>query len=89
MSVRVYNLSEKLGITNAELIELLRSRGFVVKTASSTVDNISAESLVEEFTARGADKGRSESSGPDPEAVELTKESSGPDPEAVDLTKEY
>ncbi len=87
MSVRVYNLSEKLGITNAELIELLRSRGFVVKTASSTVDNISAESLVEEFTARGADKGRSESSGPDPEAVELTKESSGPDPEAVELTK--
>ncbi|AWT59981.1 MAG: Translation initiation factor IF-2 [Candidatus Moanabacter tarae] len=75
MSVRVYNLSEKLGITNAELIEILRSRGFVVKTASSTVDNISAESLVEEFTSKGVDKGKSESSDPDSEVVELTKNS--------------
>ena len=34
---------------NKELIQLLRERGYEVKSASSTVDNISAESLVEEF----------------------------------------
>ena len=31
------------------MIELLRSRGFEVKSSSSTIDNISAESLVDEF----------------------------------------
>ena len=35
-----------------ELIELLKSRGFEVKSASSTVDNISAEALREEFAAQ-------------------------------------
>ncbi len=49
MSVRVYDLSKKTGMTNVELVKLLRERGFIVKSASSTVDNISAESLVEEF----------------------------------------
>lgn len=34
---------------NAELITLLKERGYEVKSASSTVDNISAESLREEF----------------------------------------
>jgi len=37
---------------NKELLALLRERGFEVKSASSTIDNISAESLVEEFAAR-------------------------------------
>jgi translation initiation factor IF-2 len=34
---------------NGELISLLKDRGYVVKSASSTVDNISAESLMVEF----------------------------------------
>ena len=50
MSVRIHQLSKQIGIENKELIELLRSRGFEVKSSSSTIDNISAESLVEEFT---------------------------------------
>ncbi len=49
MSVRIYELSKKTGMTNVELVKLLKERGYVVKSASSTVDNISAESLVEEF----------------------------------------
>lgn len=34
---------------NSELIALLRNRGFEVKSASSTIDNISAESLRQEY----------------------------------------
>ncbi len=52
MSVRIHQLSKQVGMENKELLELLRSRGFEVKSASSTVDNISAESLVEEFGSK-------------------------------------
>ena len=51
MSVRIHQLSKEIGMENKELIELLLSRGFEVKSASSTIDNISAESLREEFTS--------------------------------------
>jgi len=51
MSVRIHQLSKQIGMENKELIELLKSRGFEVKSASNTIDNISAESLVEEFTS--------------------------------------
>lgn len=51
MSVRIHQLSKEIGMENKELIELLKSRGFEVKSASSTVDNISAESLREEFAS--------------------------------------
>jgi len=36
---------------NKELLELLTSRGYEVKSVSSTIDNITAESIVEEFTS--------------------------------------
>ena len=52
MSVRIHQLSKDLGMENKELIELLKSRGHEVKSASSTVDNISAEALREEFAAQ-------------------------------------
>lgn len=52
MSVRIYELSKDLGMENAELIALLRDRGYQVKSASSTVDNISADSLREEFAPK-------------------------------------
>ena len=52
MSVRIHQLSKDIGMENKELIELLKSRGFEVKSASSTVDNISAEALREEFAAQ-------------------------------------
>jgi translation initiation factor IF-2 len=37
---------------NKELLALLKSRGYEVKSASSTVDNISADALREEFAAQ-------------------------------------
>ena len=43
MSVRIYQLSKEIGMENAELLDILRERGFKVISASSTVDNISAE----------------------------------------------
>ncbi len=52
MSVRIHQLSKKIGMDNKELLKLLSERGFEVKSASSTVDNISAESLVEEFAPK-------------------------------------
>ncbi len=49
MSVRIYDLSKKIKKTNQELIQLLRKRGYEVKSASSTIDNISADALITEF----------------------------------------
>ena len=52
MSVRIHQLSKEIGIENKELIQLLVERGFEVKSASSTIDNISADSLREEFAQK-------------------------------------
>jgi translation initiation factor IF-2 len=52
MAIRIYLLSKELGMENADLIELLRTRGFDVKSPSNTVDNISAASLREEFAPK-------------------------------------
>lgn len=54
MSVRIYQLSKQLGMDNQALLALLRERGYQVKSPSSTVDNISAESLVSEFGKKKA-----------------------------------
>ncbi len=74
MSVRIYQLSKEIDMENAELIALLRERGYEVKSASSTIDNISAESLREEFGPKAKD-GEAAS----PEAPEKPAE---PEPEA-------
>ena len=63
MSVRIHQLSKDLGMENKELIGLLKSRGYEVKSASSTVDNISAEALREEFAAQAPQPAE-----PEPEA---------------------
>lgn len=49
MSVRIYQLSKDLGISNRELIDLLRERGFEVASASSSVADIYAEDLLNEY----------------------------------------
>ncbi len=72
MSIRIYELSKKIGMENKELITLLNKRGHEVKSASSTVDNISADSLIEEYQ-KSADKNVIESS---PVKKETAKETS-------------
>src|SRR5690625_3819302 len=52
MSVRIHQLSKQIGLENKELISLLQERGFPVTSASSSIDNISAESLVDEFKSK-------------------------------------
>lgn len=52
MSVRIYQLAKELNIENKEMIDLLKQRGFVIKSASSTIANIYAEAIREEFHAK-------------------------------------
>lgn len=73
MSVRIHQLSKQIGMENKELIELLRERGYEVKSASSTVDNISAESLVEEFGKLGAESEAEAKETPKEKAPEAPK----------------
>jgi translation initiation factor IF-2 len=57
MSIRIHKLAEELGLENKEMIALLKERKIIaadVKSVSSTVDNINAEALREEFTAKKA-----------------------------------
>ncbi len=52
MSIRIHELAKKIGMDNKALLALLKERKFDVKSASSTVDNISAEALELEFAAK-------------------------------------
>lgn len=56
MSVRIYQLSKKTGMKNSAVIEILKKRGYLIKNASSTIDNISAESFIQEFGPKEAVK---------------------------------
>lgn len=49
MSIRIHELAKKIGMDNKSMLALLRERKFEVKSVSSTIDNISAEALQEEF----------------------------------------
>ncbi len=49
MSVRIHAIAKEIKKTSKELLEILAERGYELKSASSTIDNITAESLIEEF----------------------------------------
>ena len=49
MSVRIHEISKQTGVSNKEIVDLLKERGYAVSTASSGIDPISAESLIEEL----------------------------------------
>lgn len=71
MSVRIYQLAKDIGMESKDLVELLKNRGYKVKTASSTIDNISADALRDEFASPASDP-RPES--PVEETVEAKKD---------------
>lgn len=57
MSIRIHKLAEELGLDNKEMMALLKERKIVpadVKSVSSTVDNINADALREEFAPKKA-----------------------------------
>ena len=79
MSVRIHQLSKQIGMENKELLELLRTRGFEVKSVSSTIDNISAESIVEEFTSdQETEKKNGAETIPEAKDSPKTKQAKGP-----------
>jgi translation initiation factor IF-2 len=47
--MRIYQLSKKLGISNRELVDILKSKGFDVASASSSVADIYVEDLMREY----------------------------------------
>ena len=49
MSIRVHELAKRCGLSNKEMIEKLHTMNYPVKTHSSTVDNITAESIEKEY----------------------------------------
>ncbi len=49
MSVRIHVISKQTGVPSKELVAILKDRGYQVSTASSSIDPISAEALVEEL----------------------------------------
>ena len=54
MSVRVHALAKEIKKTSKEVLDLLTERGYDLKSASSTIDNITAQSLKEEFSSENA-----------------------------------
>lgn len=52
MSVRVYQLSKDLGISNQELIQILQKKGFDIHSASGTIPDFYAEDLIKEFKSK-------------------------------------
>ena len=51
MSVRVHAIAKEVNKTSKEIVEILKGRGYDIKSASSTLDNITAQSIIEEFSS--------------------------------------
>jgi len=51
MSVRIHAIAKETDKTSKEIIDILAERGYEIKSASSTIDNITAQSLIEELQA--------------------------------------
>jgi translation initiation factor IF-2 len=52
MSVRVHAIAKEINKSSKELIEILTERGYEIKSASASIDNITAQSLIEEFSSK-------------------------------------
>jgi translation initiation factor IF-2 len=52
MSIRVHELAKKIGKDNKETLEILKKYYVEVKSVSSTVDNITAEAIIEEYAPK-------------------------------------
>ena len=88
MSVRIYQLSKQIGMDNNELIDLLTKRGFQIKSASSTVDNISADSIIEEFGNTTPETKAEESDAGATEKAPVAEAPKPPSPASFVRTKE-
>ena len=66
MSIRIHELAKKIGMDNKELLALLKERKYDVRSVSSTIDNISAEALEQEFAAKRAAAAAEEAAAAEP-----------------------
>lgn len=57
MSVRVHAIAKQVNKTSKELIQILTERGYDIKSASASIDNITAQSLIDEFLAEADSTG--------------------------------
>ncbi len=55
MSVRIHAIAKETNKTSKEVIAILAERGYEVKSASSTIDNITAQSLIDELSVTVGD----------------------------------
>jgi translation initiation factor IF-2 len=63
MSVRVHAIAKKINKPSKELIEILTERGYDITSASASIDNITAQSIIDEFSvAVPEDQSKEESS---------------------------
>src|SRR5882724_1394270 len=67
MSIRIHELAKKISMDNKQLLALLKERKYDVKSVSSTIDNISAEAIEQEFG--GQDKSVATATEPSPESI--------------------
>ena len=70
MSVRVHAIAKQVNKTSKELIQILTERGYDIKSASSTLDNITAQSIIDELSADAANESTESVSEPVEEKVE-------------------
>jgi translation initiation factor IF-2 len=89
MSVRIHAIAKEIKKTSKELLEILAERGYELKSASSTIDNITAESLIEEFKSdahgsSGSEDTVSEASGSEKSTPEHQTD---PKPSKIPLVK--
>ena len=74
MSVRVHAIAKQVNKTSKELIQILTERGYDIKSASSTLDNITAQSIIDELSADAASESPEAVSEPVEEKVEKPAE---------------
>jgi len=88
MSVRIHAIAKEVGMQSKELVELLTERGYEIKSASSTIDNITAEALIEELKPQTEAEPEPEKE-PEPQAEEVAGKSNEKEvsEEAVDASQ--
>ena len=74
MSLRIHQIAKQIGMENKELLALLKERGYAVKSVASSIDNITAESLIQELGPASAEEEATASD----EAAPAEPEAEGP-----------
>src|ERR1051326_5891121 len=86
MSIRIHELAKELHMENKELMALLKERKIIpanVKSPSSTVDNISASALRDEFGPKDAGAPAAQTSAPVPSIDTVAAETPGAAPKVT------